>query len=167
MDLPRFRTPFPLILGLGLCWATPVMSAAIKSFAIFETRTPAGATSGRIYDKRTHVTITLDVQPLLNGQPDNLNDKRIDVYLLNARDNSGALDPLRQCRSSWPAIALVGSMTFHLESRKTFTFTYPTAIPSARIKVTDPNNDYGCSNDSFAILDTPPSSPYTLQREND
>ena len=166
MDLPRFRTPFRWILGIGLCWMTPAQG--FQSFAIFETRTPAGSTSGRIYDKRINVTISLDVQPLINGQADpSYNDKKIDLYLLNARDNSGALNPDTKCRSTWPELALIASMTFHLESRKNFTFTYATSIPSARIMVRDVNRDVGCSNDSFAILDTPPSSPYTLQREND
>lgn len=167
MDIPLFRTLRCLALGLGLCGITPPALSA-QSFAIFETRTPAGAVSGRIYDKRINVTITLDAQPLINGQVDpSYNDKKIDIYLLNARDNSGPLDA-KNCRSTWIQVGVipVAEMTFHQESRKTFTFTYPTVIPSARLKVMDVNHDIGCSNDSFAILDTPPSSPYTFQLEN-
>ncbi len=166
MGIHLFRTPFHLILGLGLCWIVPAQG--VQSFAIFETRTPVGAVSGRIYDKRINVTISLDAQPLINGQVDpSYNDKKIDLYLLNARDNSGVLDSDTKCRSTWSEVALVASMIFHLEGRKNFTFTYATSIPSARIKVKDVNHDVGCSNDSFAILDTPPSSPYTYPHEND
>jgi hypothetical protein len=75
------------------------------------------------------------------------------VEVLNASDNSGALDA-NSCRPSWTVIQTLSPDPAFTDGRDPISFTQANSYPEARLRITFPAGAptvTGCSNDNFAI----------------
>lgn len=78
----------------------------------FEPDTPAGTTfDGIIRTKIAGAPFDLDIVMIDDGEVDEDFDRPVDVWLLDASDDSGALDSVG-CRDSWTPIQNAGSIGF-------------------------------------------------------
>ncbi|MCX8003696.1 MAG: hypothetical protein N2688_01885 [Burkholderiaceae bacterium] len=143
---------------LALRPASNVLSL-LGGFNAFETSTPAGSISGVIKTKIAGAPFTLAVvaltaartavQPLFVGT--------VTVELLDATDNSGALNAATGCRSSWtplPAAAPNPSFTLADAGRINVSFNAAVARREVRVRITHSTPlgpIVGCSNDAFAL----------------
>lgn len=131
---------------------TPV--AAGGSFNAFEAATATGATSGVIQTKVSGTTFRLAIVALNAARTavDTRYSGTASVTLLDARDNSGALDA-NGCRSSWVSISRSAtSVTFADGSagRVNAALVEGNAWRELRVRIAE-GNRVGCSNDSFAV----------------
>jgi hypothetical protein len=133
--------------------------AGLGSFNAFETSTSANAVNGVVRTKVAGQPFIVDLaalNPARSGYaPGALNNVRVE--LLDASDDSGALDATTQCRSSWTvASTLTSSFAFAHDDngRKSFTATVAGAYRQVRLRVSWPASSptkSGCSTDAFAI----------------
>lgn len=137
------------------CGATP------GRFNAFEPATPSGSITGVIKTKVAAQSFNLDlvaVNAAFTGVETAFTGD-VRVELLDASDNSGALDAASQCRASWTPIAGTAqtvSFTSADSGRKANVPFYETnAWPDVRVRITYPATGpatvIGCSNDDFAI----------------
>jgi MSHA biogenesis protein MshQ len=124
----------------------------------YDTGTAGGATSGFVKTKIAGSTVSVAIISL------NLPRTAIEtsftgtvrVEVLNASDNSGALDA-NGCRSSWTVLQTVSpDPTFVAgdNGRDTISFTQPNSYKDLRLRVSFPTTSptrIGCSNDNFAM----------------
>ncbi len=129
-------------------------------FNAFETSTPANAVTGVIKTKIVNQAFTLDLAALKFDRTgySNYPMSGIKVELLDATDNSGNLDELTNCRSSWTSVATVTTsfaFTGPDNGRKAQSFTVSSAYRNLRVKLsypgTGPATTAGCGNDNFAV----------------
>ena len=108
----------------------------------------ADALSGVITTKRSAVSFDLDVVALNPTYVGSVN-----LELLNASDDSGALDSFG-CRSTWNVVQGLGSVNLALSDagRKRFSVQYQNVMRKARVLArSGDNTQFGCSTDAFAI----------------
>jgi len=115
-------------------------------------------TNSRITTKIAGVPFTLDLVALKTDGSRNTNyNNNVIVELLDASDNSGALDAYN-CRSTWTTViaTLSPNPAFTNPDNGLITvgpFTVPEAYRNARVRVTNASGSFkrGCSTDNFAI----------------
>jgi hypothetical protein len=129
-------------------------------FNAYEPSTPVGAIAGVIKTKVSAQLFNLDliaintaytaIEAAFTGD--------VKVELLNASNNSGALDPASQCRSSWSVIGAAQTVTFAASDsgrKKNVAFNENNAWPEVRVRISYPATGtptvVGCSSDAFAI----------------
>lgn len=136
-------------------------------FNAFETSTAAGLLSGVVKTKVAGSAFSIDIAALNTLKTALLTtfSGAVKVELLNAADNSGALDA-NNCRSSWSTIqTLATSPTFLLTElgRKTVSVTENNAWREVRLRISYPATgtatSVGCSTDAFAIRPSAFSTP--------
>lgn len=129
------------------------------AFNVFETTTASGSILGRIYTKVAGETLVAPrnlaiVAVSNNGVNPSPSATNLTVDVIDASDNSGALNTATNCRSSWPSGSFVQRQTVTASwtsGRLTFTLTTPTqALRDGRIRVTQ-GALVGCSTDRFSI----------------
>jgi MSHA biogenesis protein MshQ len=132
--------------------------AAAGGFNAYETSTAAGAITGVIKTKIAGSTISVDMIAL-NAAKTAIATTftgTVRVEVLNASDNSGALDG-NSCRPTWTVIQTLSpdpAFVVGDNGRKTISFTQPNSFPEARLRITYPAGAptvTGCSTDNFAI----------------
>jgi hypothetical protein len=133
----------------------------LGNFNAFETSTAAGATGGVIKTKIAGGTVTLATisKNAASNAVATTFVGTAKVEVLNASDNSGALDAVTGCRSTWTLIqALSPDTTFAAadNGRKNISFSVPNSYPEMRLRMTSPPAGgpdviIGCSSDAFAI----------------
>ncbi len=131
---------------------------AAGRFNAFEQSTPANALTGVIKTKISGQSFTLDIIAL--NAAGNAYAKQaispITVELLDASDNSGALNTTTNCRSSWTLLSTI-TTSFSLANsdngRKALTMSLARAAPEVRVRISTSANGgvSGCSNDNFAV----------------
>jgi hypothetical protein len=160
--------------GMGHMLALrPATTVAVVpgGFNAFETSTAAGAITGVIKTKIAGTAFSLAVVALNTTRTAVLTTftGTVTVELLDASNNSGALNATTGCRSSWTGIGTVSpSPTFAAadSGRDTVAFTAANAWREVRVRVTYTSGGttvVGCSTDNFAIR---PSS-FTSVRATD
>lgn len=131
----------------------------IGGFNTYDTATAGGSISGFIRTKVAGTTISVDMIAL------NIARTAIEtgffgtlrVEVLDASDNTGALDPATGCRGSWTVIQTLSPDPVFVagdNGRKTISFTQADAYRDARLRISYPAaspTSIGCSNDNFAI----------------
>jgi MSHA biogenesis protein MshQ len=124
--------------------------APARRFNTFEHSTAVGATTGVIKTKLAGTAFSLDIIAIkVNGDIDTSYNKTVTVELMDASDNTGAIDA-QGCLSTWATIKTLASPTF-TGGRITVLFAAENdAWLDARIKVSW-NTQSGCSGDNFAI----------------
>lgn len=134
-------------------------NGAAGAFNIFETTTPANAILGRIYTKLVGTAISLSVVAVNAGRT-GVNAafaaSPITVDLLDARDNTGALNAASNCRATWATVISTQSIAVAWggTGRVNVAITAPAnAWRDVRVRVTQAGN-VGCSSDRFAIRPT-------------
>ena len=122
----------------------------------------ADPVAGPIFTQVAGSAITLDIAAL-NVTGDALRsgyDGEVEVYLIDAADDSGVLDPATGCRSTWGGQVdmLLGSVDFTGANPVTVTLpAYADALRAARIRLVGnrqqggSEQDTACSTDSFAV----------------
>jgi hypothetical protein len=131
----------------------------LGDFNAYETSTAAGATTDVIKTKRAGTTISVDIISVNAARTaiDTTFTGTVRIELLNASDDSGAMNSNTACRSSWTVIqTLTTSFAFATgdNGRKTVSFTEANSYPNARLRITYPTTSptlTGCSTDNFAI----------------
>ncbi len=128
-------------------------------FNVFETVTGAGAHLGNVYTKIVGTAFGLDVVAVnarRDGVKPGYSTNPITVELLDASDNSGALNAETDCRATW---ALIPLQSFSLSpvwasSRATVTIPLQTsAAREVRVRVTQ-GTLVACSTNNFTIRPT-------------
>lgn len=135
------------------------VAAVPGGFNAFETSTAAGAITGVIRTKVAGTAFSLAVVALNATRTAVLTTftGTVTVELLDAENNSGALNATTGCRSSWTGIGTVSpNPTFAAgdNGRDTVSFSAPNAWREVRVRVTYTSGGttiVGCSTDSFAI----------------
>lgn len=130
-------------------------------FNAFDTGTAAGAITGNIQTRVAGVAISFDVvaiDPALTGVLTTFAGAVL-VELLDASNNTGAMNATTNCRSSWTTV--VGTVSPNPvfgggdNGRKTVTLTVANVYRDVRVRVTypaaGPATATGCSTDNFAI----------------
>jgi G8 domain len=127
-------------------------------FNAYETSTAAGAISGVIKTKIAGSAIGVDMIAL-NATKTAIATAftgTVRVEVLNASDNSGALDA-DGCRPTWTTIQTLSpdpAFAAGDNGRKTISVTQANSYPNVRLRITYPAGAptvTGCSNDNFAI----------------
>ncbi len=156
------RSPGVSALNIGQLVAlvpASIGATAPGGFNAFELITPANAISGRIFTKLAGAPFTLDIVALNDTRSAVLTTFAGDVRveLLNAANNSGALDA-NKCNPNWTAIpGLSSNVTFGAgdNGRKAVGFTVNDALRNVRVRISFPATGtptaVGCSTDNFAI----------------
>jgi MSHA biogenesis protein MshQ len=130
----------------------------LGGFNAFETATRSGAISGVIKTKIAGTPVSLAIVALNAAK--NAVAKRylgtVRVELLDASDNSGALDPYTGCYSSWTVIQTLSDVTFadSDNGRKNISFSQANSYRNARLRMSSPAGAptvIACSSDNFAI----------------
>jgi MSHA biogenesis protein MshQ len=137
-------------------------------FNAFEPSTASGAITGVIRTKVAGTAFTLAVVALNAARTAVLTTftGTVTVELLDASDDSGALNATTGCRSSWTSLRTVSpnpSFMAANNGRIDVTFNEPNAWRDVRVRVTYTSGGTtvaGCSTDDFAIR---PSSFASLQ----
>ncbi len=124
-------------------------------FNAYETSTAPGAITGVIKTKIAGSTISLDMIALnvAKAAIETTFAGTVRVEVLNASDNSGALDA-NSCRPSWTVIQTLSPDPAFTDGRDPISFTQANSYPNARLRITFPAGAptvTGCSNDNFAI----------------
>ena len=130
-------------------------------FNAFDTSTAAGAITGNIQTRVASVAISFDVvaiDPPLTGVLTTFAGTVL-VELLDASNNTGAMNATTNCRATWTTV--VGTVSPNPvfgggdNGRKTVTITVPNVYRDVRVRVTypaaGPATAQGCSTDNFAI----------------
>ena len=133
----------------------------LGNFNAFETTTAAGATGGVIKTKVAGSTVSLATisKNAASNAVATTFVGTVKIEVLNASDNSGALDAVTGCRSTWTLIqALSPDTTFAAadNGRKNISFSVPDAYRDVRLRMTSPPAGgpdviIGCSSDNFAM----------------
>lgn len=140
-----------------ILWSRPV--TAPGGFNAFDTTTASGAITGNIHTKVAGSAFNLAVVALNSSKTAVATTFTGDVKveLLNASDNSGALNASTGCRSSWTTALQTLTTTFSTTDlgRDTVTFTEPNAWRDVRVRMSYPATGtatvVACSTDNFAI----------------
>lgn len=132
--------------------ATPPVAGG---FNAYETSTALGAITGVIMTKRAGSPINLDMIALNVAKTaiETTFAGTVRVEVLNAADNSGALDG-NGCRPSWTVIQTLSPDPVFTDGRDPISFTQANSYPNVRLRITFPAGAptiTGCSNDNFAI----------------
>jgi uncharacterized protein DUF6701 len=130
-------------------------------FNAFDTGTAAGAITGNIRTRVAGVAISFDVvaiDPALTGVLTTFAGAVL-VELLDASNNTGAMNATTNCRATWTTV--IGTVSPNPvfggadNGRKTVTITVPNVYRDVRVRVTYPATGSptatGCSTDNFAI----------------
>jgi len=130
-------------------------------FNAFDPGTPAGAIVGVVTTKVAGAPFDLAVVALDVSRTRVLTSftGTVKVELLDARDNTGALDAATGCRASWVAMAGAPVRTLDFASadqgRKVIGLTEADAWRDGRVRISHPATGtatvMGCSTDNFAI----------------
>jgi hypothetical protein len=129
------------------------------SFNAFDIDTPGGSTIGAIRTKIAAQAFDIDVVAIGNdGNVDAGYNRAVEISLLDASDNSGAMDG-NGCRASWqPIHQLPGTFNAWINGRQTISgITEPSgeSWPEVRILIHMPHppgqQATACSTDAFAI----------------
>jgi hypothetical protein len=131
----------------------------LGGFNAFETSTPAGSVSGVIKTKIAGAPFTLALVAL--------NPTRtavaagfvgaVTVEVLDASDNTGALNPATGCRSSWTTLQVVTpNPVFGLTDNGRINVGFNVAVARRELRVRATHTSgltttVGCSNDAFAV----------------
>jgi hypothetical protein len=139
----------------------PSANPAPGGFNAFETSTPAGAIAGVIKTRIAGTAFALAAVATNPARTAVLTTftGTVTVALLNASDNTGALDATTQCRSTWTSvIATVSpSPSFAVADSGRINVSFPAvanAYRDVRVRVTYTSGAttvIGCSTDDFAI----------------
>ncbi len=150
----------------GTSNAFNVVTAA-GGFNAFEQSTPANALTGVIKTKIAGQNFTLDIVALNAAGTAYANGavQPVTVELLDASDNSGAMNTGTGCRSSWTLLSTVTTTFAFLGGdggRKALTMSLNRAAREVRLRMSTSSGGgaSGCSNDAFAVR---PSSFIALQ----
>ncbi|TAK92414.1 MAG: hypothetical protein EPO06_00980 [Burkholderiaceae bacterium] len=143
--------------GRTILWSHPSATTP-GGFNAYETTTAAGAITGIIKTKIAGSSFNLDLIALNTAKTAILTTftGAVKVELLNASDNSAALDA-NNCRSSWTTIQTLANPTFVAgdNGRKTVAFQENNAWQNVRVRISYPATGVataiGCSTDNFAI----------------
>lgn len=128
---------------------------AIGGFNAYETLTAAGAITGVIKTKIGGSAISLDMIAL-NAAKTAIATAftgTVRVEVLNASDNSGAIDA-NGCRPTWTVIQTLAPDPTFTDGRDPISFTQANSYPDVRLRITYPAGAptvTGCSSDNFAI----------------
>ncbi|HTT10654.1 MAG TPA: hypothetical protein VMG60_07180 [Burkholderiaceae bacterium] len=128
-------------------------------FNAFETSTAAGAITGVIKTKIAGTSFSLAVVALNSTRTAVLTTfaGTVTTELIDASNNTGALNATTGCRSTWTSIATLSPNPTFIASengRDTETFLANNAYRDVRVRVTYTNGSttvVGCSTDDFAI----------------
>ncbi|RQP25318.1 DUF6701 domain-containing protein [Piscinibacter terrae] len=128
-------------------------------FNAFDTSTAAGSITGNIHTKVAGSAFNLAVVALNTAKTAVATTFTGDVKveLLNASDNSGALNASTGCRSTWTTALQTLTTTFATTDlgRDTVSFTEPNAWRDVRVRMSYPATGtatvVACSTDDFAI----------------
>lgn len=144
----------------SLCSGSPP-STPPSRFNAFETSTPAGSITGVIRTKVSGTSFTVAavaVNSAGTGVATSFTgDVRVEI--LDASNNTGALNSATNCRSSWGVASGTSSATLSFAAadagRKNLSFTVSESFRDARIRISYPATGtatvIGCSTDNFAI----------------
>jgi hypothetical protein len=143
------------VLALGNAAHAQVV---LGGFNAFETATGSGAVTGVIKTKIAGTSVRLAIVAL-NAEKNAVATTYVGtvrVELLDASDNSGALDPNTKCNSSWTVIATLSDVNFagSDNGRKNISFSQANSYPNARLRMSSPARApivTACSSDNFAI----------------
>ncbi|HEV7913919.1 MAG TPA: DUF6701 domain-containing protein, partial [Albitalea sp.] len=143
--------------GTTILWTRP--GAAPGGFNAFDTATAAGSITGTIHTKVSGSAFNLAVVALNSTKTAVATTFTGDVKveLLNAADNSGALNAGTGCRSTWTAAIQSATLTFNSADlgRDNVPFTETNAWRDLRVRVSYPATGsatvVACSTDNFAI----------------
>ncbi len=131
-----------------------ISAPVVGSFNAFDASTATGSVNGSIQTKTAGTAFSLAIVAL-NSARTALNTSytgTVTVQLMDARDNSGALDA-NGCRATWTAISGASTnVTFASgdNGRVSATLTAADAFRDVRVRMTQGTNA-GCSNDNFAL----------------
>jgi hypothetical protein len=155
--------------GTAIRFYKPGSGASAGGFNAFDASTPSGSVAGFIQTRVAGQAFSLDLVALNPARAAVLTTftGAVTLELLDARDNSGALDAASGCRSSWPPIHTVaGTPTFAAANLGRITVSginVPGAWRNvrARVRWTPPSGAAvsGCSTDNFAIRPAAFSAP--------
>src|SRR3989454_8096457 len=133
----------------------------LGNFNAFETSTAVGATGGVIKTKVAGSTVSLATisKNAASNAVATTFVGTVKVEVLNASDNSGALDPVTGCNSTWTLIQALSpdtAFTAADNGRKNISFSVPDSYREVRLRMTSPPAGgpdviIGCSSDNFAI----------------
>jgi MSHA biogenesis protein MshQ len=137
---------------------TAAGAVAAGGFNAYETSTAPGAITGVIKTKIAGASASLDIIALNTAKTaiETTFTGTVRVEVLNASDNSGALDG-DGCRPTWTVIQTLAPDPAFIAGnlgRKTISFTQANSFPEARLRITFPAGAptvTGCSGDNFAI----------------
>jgi MSHA biogenesis protein MshQ len=144
----------------ALC-VTPPSPSTPGRFNAFDTATAAGSVSGVIHTKIAGTAFNLAVVAIDTagtGVASGFTGS-VRVELLNASDNSGAMNSSTGCRSSWVVASgtTASTLTFAASDngRKNIALTVANAWRDARVRISSPATGtatvVGCSSDNFAV----------------
>ncbi len=130
-------------------------------FNAFDSGTVAGAIAGNLQTRVAGVALSFDIvaiDPALTGILTTFTGTVL-VELLDASDNTGAMNATTNCRASWgTVIATVSPNPAFIagdNGRRTVSVTVPNVYREVRVRVTypaaGPATAAGCSTDNFAI----------------
>jgi hypothetical protein len=133
--------------------------ALLGGFNAFETSTPAGSVSGVIKTKIAGAPFSLAIVALNTSRTAVATGfvGPVTVEVLDASNNSGALDPASGCRPSWTVLQTIApNPVFGLadNGRINVNFNVGVARRELRVRITHTSGTatvVGCSNDAFAV----------------
>lgn len=147
--------------GRTILWFRRTGTVTPGEFNAFETTTAANAITGVIKTEISGIASTLAVVALNTaGTAVETNfTGNVKIELLNASNNTGALNTTTNCRSTWTTISTFTPLTVSFAAldngRTNFTFTENNAWQDVRIRISFPATGtatvIGCSTDNFAI----------------
>ena len=130
-------------------------------FNAFDSSTAGGAITGNLQTRVAGVALSFDVvaiDPALTGVLTTFAGTVL-VELLDASNNTGAMNATTNCRATWTTV--IGTVSPNPvfggadNGRKTVTITVPNVYRDVRVRVTYPATGVataqGCSTDNFAI----------------
>jgi MSHA biogenesis protein MshQ len=128
------------------CNVTPVVYTA--SSTCFNAAEPNGTPGSRLLTKLASVPFNVDVLAVNGGGVDTTSTKQFWVSLVNPNSPAGI------CTSNSTSGLLTGETNYTFvaadKGRKTFTYTYPTAIPNIKVRIRD-TTGATCSSDDFTV----------------
>lgn len=150
-----------VLQGLGACIGQPPPSTpgGFNAVDAWDVPQPQSASAGKLYTKIAGVAFDIDVIAFKSGgggsEIDTQFNGNVTVELLDAHDNSGVLDSVTRCRSSWsPFQSTVLTFIQSDNGRKQMSLTQANAWKEVRVRMTHVRGSQttiACSTDSFAI----------------
>lgn len=144
----------------ALCAAAPTPSTPSR-FNAFETSTAAGSVNGVIKTKISGTSFSVAIVAINTAGTGVATTftGNVRVEVLDASNNTGALNSSTNCRSTWSQASGTSSTTLNFAAsdagRKNVSITVSNIFPNARIRVSYPDTGtataVGCSTDNFAI----------------